>query len=226
MAYSKLASAIYNDVVSGLRGYTSTPTMSIEQLEDDIVDERLALIKAYILKGVIPKKDLLRQINCIPVDCKDIENCRQCEKADSFGGTPTMHFEIPPVLTDFGGGIEYIGSPDMLNSFIVYTNPTAMEYHKYRRRSASKPYVYVSSAINENGMIDCYVFNAPFLKRISVIAVFKDERMLEKFGCSCDEETENTSFLNAEIKDRLTKKKIYYYRQLAAPIMPNDQTPK
>lgn len=226
MAYTKLASAIYNDVVSGLRGYTSTPTMSIEQLEDDIVDERLSLIKMYITKGIIPKKDLLRQINCIPIDCKDIENCRKCKESYEFEGTPTMHFEMPPVLTDFGGGIEYIGSPDMLNSFSVYTSPNSLSYHKYNKRRAKKPYVFVSSAPNENGMIDCYVFNAPFLKRISVIAVFKDERMLEKFGCSCDDEIESTSFLNAEIKDRLTKKKIYYYRQLAAPILPNDQTPK
>jgi hypothetical protein len=39
--YSKLASAVYNDIVGGLRGYVSNPTMSMEQLEDDIVDERL-----------------------------------------------------------------------------------------------------------------------------------------------------------------------------------------
>nr|DAN94744.1 MAG TPA: hypothetical protein [Bacteriophage sp.] len=34
---------------------------------------------------------MLTEINCIPVDCKNIENCR-CKK--EFG-TPTMHFEIP-----------------------------------------------------------------------------------------------------------------------------------
>ena len=33
---NKLASAIYNDIVSGLAGITSTPTISIDQLEDDI----------------------------------------------------------------------------------------------------------------------------------------------------------------------------------------------
>jgi hypothetical protein len=30
MAYSKLASAIYNDIVGGLRGYSSTLTLSLE----------------------------------------------------------------------------------------------------------------------------------------------------------------------------------------------------
>ena len=54
--YGKLASAIYNDVVSGLRGIHSGPTMSLEQLEDDIVDERLQIIKEYSLKGILRLK--------------------------------------------------------------------------------------------------------------------------------------------------------------------------
>lgn len=38
---NKLASAIRNDVVSGLRGYHTNMSMSMEQLEDDIIDTRL-----------------------------------------------------------------------------------------------------------------------------------------------------------------------------------------
>lgn len=227
MTYDKLTSAIYNDLVSGLRGYTSAVSISREQLAEDVVDERLQLIKKYILQGIIPKKDLLRQISCIPVDCKDIESCgAKCGESEMFEGTPTMHIEIPQVITDFDGGIEYIGSTDLMNSFIVYTNSTALGYHKYRKRLKNKPYVFVNSAPNENGMLDCWIFNAPFLKKVSVIAVFKDERQLEQYGCNCEEAFENNTFLNAEIKDIVTKKKIYYYRQLAAPILPNDQTAK
>lgn len=89
----KLASAIRNDVVSGLRGYHTNMSMSLEQLCDDIVDERLQIIKEYSLKGVLPTKDLYISINCIPIDCKDLERCRcsyntECE-------TITAHFEIP-----------------------------------------------------------------------------------------------------------------------------------
>ena len=73
--YFKLASAIYNDVMSGLRGITSNLTMSLEQLEDDIIDERLQIIKEYSLKGLLPKKDLLLSINCINVDCNSLEKC-------------------------------------------------------------------------------------------------------------------------------------------------------
>ena len=64
----KLASAIRNDVVSGLRGYHNNLSMSMEQLEQDIVDERLLILKEYQLKGILPTKDLYISINCIPVD--------------------------------------------------------------------------------------------------------------------------------------------------------------
>jgi len=36
--------------------------------------------------------------------------------------------------------------------------------------------VYLDSAPNEHGMIDGYIFNAPLLKMISIVAVFKDPR--------------------------------------------------
>lgn len=227
MTYTKLASAIYNDIVSGLRGYNANPTLSLEQLEDEVAEERLFLIKQYILKGIIPKNDLLRTITCIPVDCKDIENCQDCRQKISpdWEGTPTMHFEIPLLLTDFGQvGIEYVGSPDLQNPFVVYTKPNTLKYRKYRKWGSNKPYVYINVAPNENGMCDCWIFNAPFIKKVSVIAVFKDERDLAKFGCSC--ESDNMSFLDSEIKERLTKKKIYYYRQLLQPQQPNNQVPK
>jgi hypothetical protein len=41
MIIEKLASAIFNDVVSGLRGHHSNISLSLEQLEDDIIDTRL-----------------------------------------------------------------------------------------------------------------------------------------------------------------------------------------
>lgn len=218
--YSKLASAVYNDIVGGLRGYTSNPTMSIEQLEDDLSEMRLTVIKEYSLKGLLPKDDLLRSINCIPVDCKNIENCN-C--GDSSFGTPTLHFEIPQIITDFNGGIEYVGTIDKQNSFYWYTNPNSVKYHKYRKRASKKPYVYIDITPNENGMLDCWVFGIPILKKITVIGIFKNLNQLE--GCeACN--PDNLSFLDSEIKRRVTELKIKYYRQLQPPIYNNDQAPK
>ena len=65
MIFKKLASAILNDVMSGLKGLHSNQSMSLEQLEDDILDERLQIIKEYQLKGILPINDLILTIDCI-----------------------------------------------------------------------------------------------------------------------------------------------------------------
>lgn len=218
----KLASAIRNDVVSGLRGYHTNMSMSIEQLMDEIVDERLQILKEYSLKGVLPVKDLYLSINCIPVDCKDLERCR-CPH-DLECATVTAHFEIPQIVNDYGAlSIDYIGSSDRQNPFIFYTSSTAYRYHKYRKRGKNKPYVWIDTTPNENGMYDCFVFNAPLLGQVSITAIFKDLRQLEKYACCTELRDDNMTFINNEIKKRLTEKKIRYYRALAAPLMPNDQ---
>lgn len=220
----KLASAIRNDVVSGLRGYHANMSMSMEQLCQDIVDERLQILKEYSLKGVLPLKDLYISINCIQVDCKNIERCR-CNTYDDCSNQPVAHFEIPQIVNDYGNlSIDYIGSTDRQLPFIFYTSSTAFRYHKYRKRGKNKPYVWIDTTPNENGMYDCFVFNAPLLDRVSVSAIFKDLRQLDQFACCADLQDDNMSFINNEIKKRLTEKKIRFYRQLQAPILPNDQS--
>jgi len=69
MIVTKLASAILNDLVGGLGGITSTPAISLLQLEDDVVDERLQIIKEYSIKNLLPRKDLMDSINCICLFC-------------------------------------------------------------------------------------------------------------------------------------------------------------
>lgn len=222
MIFKKLASAIRNDVVSGLRGYHVNPSMSLEQLEDDIVDERLQIIKEYSYKGILPVKDLLLSINCIKVDCKSLERCK-CN-LNSYN-TPTAHFEIPQILNDYGElAIDYIGSVDRQIPFIVYTSSTQWQYHQYRKRGKNKPYVWIDTTPNENGMYDCFVFNAPLLKTISIVAIFKDPRQIEQYGCCEPFSDENFTFIHNEIKKRLTEKKLRYYRQFQTLVLPNDQT--
>ena len=218
----KLASAIYNDIVSGLRGYHTNFSMSLEQLEQDVVDQRLQILKEYSLKGIIPAKDLYISINCIPVDCKSIDRCR-CNKI-SCPDPPMAHFEIPQILNDYGNkSIGYIGSVDKQFPFIYYTSSTSFRYHKYRKRGKDKPYVWIDTTPNENGMYDCFVFNAPLLNTVSVTAIFKDLRQLENYSCCSDLQDDNMSFIDNEIKKRVTENKIRYYRQMAAPNIPNDQ---
>lgn len=218
----KLASAIRNDVVGGLRGYHHNFSMSLDQLKDEIIDERLQILKEYSLKGVLPVKDLYISINCIPIDCKDLERCRCAGQDDCL--TPTAHFEIPQIVNDYGSmSIDYIGSTDRQNPFIYYTSSTAYRYHKYRKRGKNKPYVWIDTTPNENGMYDCFVFNAPMLEQVSISAIFKDLRQLENYACCAELKDDNMSFINNEIKKRLTEKKIRYYRALSPQNLPNDQ---
>ena len=71
-------------------------------------------------------------------------------------------------------------------------------------------------------MYDCFVFNAPLLSSVSITAIFKDLRQLGNYSCCMDLQDDNMTFINNEIKKRLTEKKIRYYRQLAAPTLSND----
>ena len=219
----KLASAIRNDVVSGLRGYHTNLSMSLEQLADDIIDERLQILKEYSLKGILPLKDLYISINCIPVDCKNIERCK-CGVSDECSEPPMAHFEIPQLLVDYGElSIDYVGSTDRQLPFIFYTSSTAFRYHKYRKRGKNRPYVWIDTTPNENGMNDCFIFNAPLLNQVSITAIFKDLRQLERYSCCTDMQDDNMTFINNEIKKRLTEKKLRYYRGYAPALAPNNQ---
>jgi hypothetical protein len=98
---------------------------------------------------------------------------------------------------------------------------------KYRKRGNNKPYVWIDYAPNAEGMLDCFLFNAPLLEQVSVVGVFKDPRQLNKYNCCNTEDLNgpdvNVSFIDELVKDKLTKEKIYYYRQLQANRLPNDQ---
>ena len=64
------------------------------------------------------------------------------------------------------------------------------------------------------------------MKVVSVIGIFKDPRQLSLYDCCKDDDIENYTFISAEIKKRLTEKKIRYYRQLAMQPTTNTQAPK
>ena len=128
MLTKKLASAIYNDIVAGMAGSEATLNLSLEQLEDEVVEERLSVIKQYSVKNLIPKKDLYYSLNCIELDCESLDKC--CYKSDD--DDLVAHFEIPQVVNDFGEeAIAYVGSTNKQIKFKVYTSPN-FRFHKYR----------------------------------------------------------------------------------------------
>lgn len=216
----KLASAVYNDVVGGLSGIISNPTISLDQIKVEINEERLSVIKDYAMKNLIPRKDLFMAINCIEVDCESLDKC-PCGKPNF--SKPTAHFEIPQVLNDIpGGGIEHIGSVDKQVKFKVYTTRNFVN-HKYRKRGANKPYVYIETTPNENNMYDGWIFNAPMIEVISAIIIPKNLEQVSGYSCCAEEDLENYTFLSTEIKKRLIEKKLRYYRQFYQQPQPNNQ---
>ena len=224
MLISKLASAIYNDIVSGLSGMHINHNISIEQLEDEVIETRLAVIKEYQLKGILPTDDLMLAINCVNIDCKDLNKCSCKAKLST---TAMAHFEIPQILLTYGiDPIDYIGSTDRQIQFNYYTSLKQISYQKYRKRRFGSPYVYIDTSPNENKMYDCYLYDAPLLKQVSIVAIFKDPRQLQNYSCCPADSDENMSFLDTVIKERLIKSKIYYYRQLQGVNTPNDQAYK
>lgn len=233
-AIRRLADIIVNDVNSGLRGYHTNMSMSVEQIEEEIVQMRLLIIKEYMMQGILPVQDLLMSLNCIPVDCDSLDKCG-CN-ATNCGSDPVAHFQIPQLLFDYGlkKAIYYIGTVDKQHPFIVYTRPfdRVSTIQKYRKRGKDKPWVYIDVTPNQEGLLDCYIFGAPLIKQVSVIGIFKDPRQLEDFQCNCADEFANEkatqmdtnfNFLDTIIKERLTKQKLYYYRTYSAPLLSNDQ---
>lgn len=205
--------------MSGLRGISSNPTISLEQLEDDIIDERLLVLKEFGAQNALPIKDLLLSLNCVQLDCKSLDKC-PCGTSYT---KPQLHFEIPQILNDMGEqSVDFIGSVDKSVQFVVYTS-TAFQMHQFKRRGADKPYVYIDTTPNENNMYDCWVFNAPLLKTLSVVAIFKDPRQLMNYSCCNNDDIINYNFIDNEVKRRVTEKKIKYYRQLASGYINNNQ---
>lgn len=227
MYIEKIASQIKNDILSGLRGYHHNLSLNLQQLEDEVVQTRLLIIRQQIASGMFPIKDLLIAINCVEVDCESLERCK-C-KSDGCD-TPVAHFQIPQIMSEFGNdSIDYIGSIDRKQRFTIIKSLAELQMRQYRKRGKNKPYVWIDFAPNSEGMLDCFLFNCSFIKQVSVVGVFKDPRQIEKFNCCTSSEysitgpDDNQSYISQLVKDKITQDKVRYYRQLAAPIKPNDQ---
>jgi hypothetical protein len=204
MNVKQIASAVLSHIYDGLKGAVANIAVSQEQLEDEVVAERNTVLKEYLIKGVVSLNEVYNAINCVETNCESMSKC--CSLPDI--GQKAIHFEIPPILVMDGGGstVKFIGSIDRKESYQVYTN-TDYKYHKYRKRGANKPYVYLDTTINSNGMIDGYIFNAPLVKMISVVAIFLDPRQLAQFSCCADEDVvTDCGLISNDIIHRLSQK--------------------
>ena len=222
MTLDKITSGIYNDIVAGLSGMNANPTISLDQLEDEVIETRHSVVKDWYLKGLLKPEDMMSAINCIPVDCADPSKCCNFQSQKS-----QLHFEIPKLMDDLGEiAINYIGSTDRTTSYDVYFNRDAIKMHSHKRRGADKPYVYIEKTPNENGKYDGWIYNLPFVKRITVIGIFHDPRDLSDYNCCNAQEYLDLGAISNEVKMRLTKQKLQYYRQNLQSPQPNNLIPR
>lgn len=221
MTLDKITSAILNDLNAGLNNANASPAISELQLEDEVIEMRHAVIKEWYLKGLIKPEDIMSAINCIPVDCADPSKC--CIPS----GKTQLHFEIPRLIDDLGdSAINYIGSTDRTTSYDVYFNRDAVKMHNHKRRGADKPYVYIEKTPNANGKYDGWIYNLPFVKRITIIGAFHDPRDLDEYACCNAQEYLDLGAISNEVKAKLTAQKVQYYRQLLQVPQQNNLIPR
>ena len=224
MNVNQIASAIINDLFSGnLVSLSNRAMISQEQIEDECIETRCAIIKDWYLKNMLNLGDMMIAINCVEVDCKDQNKC-SC-MSSLANAKMAKHFEIPQLMPGLGvDALAFVGSTDRSHAFKVYYNLEAIKYQqhyqKYRKRPNNKPFVYIEKTPNENGMYDCWIFDAPFVQYIAVIGIFKDPRQLEKYNCCDDIDYLEMGAISNEIKNRILQKKIQLYRTSAPPAAP------
>ena len=224
MNVNQIASAIINDLFSGnLVSLSNRAMISQEQIEDECIEARCAIIKDWYLKNMLNLGDMMVAINCVEVDCKDQNKC-SC-MSSLANAKMAKHFEIPQLMPGLGvDALAFVGSTDRSHAFKVYYNLEAIKYQqhyqKYRKRPNNKPFVYIEKTPNENGMYDCWIFDAPFVQYIAIIGIFKDPRQLEKYNCCDDIDYLEMGAISNEIKNRILQKKIQLYRTSAPPAAP------
>ncbi len=224
MNVNQIASAIINDLFSGnLVSLSNRAMVSIEQLTDEVIETRNAVIKDWYIKNMLNLSDMTVAINCVEVDCKDQNKC-SC-MSSLANAKMAKHFEIPQLMPGLGSdALAFVGSTDRSHAFKVYYNLEAIKYQqyyqKYRKRYKPKPFVYIEKTPNENGMYDCWIFNAPLVQYVAVIGIFKDPRQLEKYNCCDDIDYLEMGAISNEIKNRILQKKIQLYRTSAPPAAP------
>ena len=227
MTLDKITSAIISDLYSGLAGFNANETLSYEQISDEVSEKRQVVIKELFAKNLLKTEDLAVSLNCVDVECKDMVKCKDikyhpncdCKTEDTKTYKLQSHFEIPMLLTDVGeDAIIYIGSADGMIPFKVYYSLETTKSNQYRRRGNNEPFVYIDKTANSNQKHDCWLFNAPFVKKVKVVGVFKDLRQLEEYTCCQDFDYLDFGIISDEVKNRVKKDKFVFYRQnLAQP---------
>jgi hypothetical protein len=222
MTLKQLASAIRNHVVDGLDGISAT-SFSTEQLEDEVLLAASSSIAKLTMQGLIDIGKLTQRIDGIPIVPKDLSTNCQVESEQC-----APHFEIPNVNRAAENPIMFLGSFDSRLVLKVYYDRD-YRYHKYRLATSNRPFAWVSTSANTNGLYDVFLFNMSKYNNIKFLSMdILLDNPYDLLGTDYFEQFASSEFyaplyIQEEIIDRLTQKYVNYYRQLHMQQAPNTQ---
>ena len=228
MTLDQLIGAIQNNIGAGLKEVGNYP-YSLEQIKDEISNTRSQIVYSLSKLGKLDAKDF----------AQTPENSFEVVPAQ-FSGTDFMEEGVSvatiyiPRLTQTAAGVSpivYLGPMDMSLNMIVYFDYNKANSHKYSRIIKNLPYAMIGAVQNDTGDLPVHLFNLgpmPF-KYATVRAIFDDPiKVMEENDGVYAGEVEFPAPLGVQemIIDQLSDKYITYYRKLAHPNEPNDQTDK
>lgn len=222
MTLAEMASAIRNHVVDGLNGVSST-SFSAVQLQDEIIQTTAAVIIKLTAQGLLDINKLTQRIDGIRIECRDLS--ANCQVASETGAP---HFLIPNVNRAAKEPIQYLGTLDGNLSFKVYYDRD-YRFHKYRLATSRRPFAWVSTTPDADGMHDVFLFNLGKyneLKFISIDALFDNPYDLLNTPYYSQFESAEfyaPSYVQKEVIDTLSQQYVNYYRQLHLNPKPNTQ---
>lgn len=225
MTLEQIASAIRNNISSGLKG-VGNYTYSLEQIKDDISATRSQLILQYddtkkpnIVHYAQKKSNIPLEITQYPLGGYE-------EAAQTV-----LTAKIPALAaTNSNSAVLYLGPPDMSLNVRVYYDSNRVNTHKYTRVIKNRPYAFIDSAMDDDGQVPVYLFNlgpSPF-RSLTISAIFDDPiKLMEKEGIFSDaEEFPAPLAIQELIINEITSRYIAYYKRLHTANQSNDQTDK
>lgn len=222
MTLKQMATAVRNNVGGGVKGADFT-SFSIAQLEDELLINTPAVLLKLAAEGMLDISRVYQRIDGIELECKDLSN--NCEvKLD----TCAPHFQIPALNVMVGSPVPYLATADGSFTFKVYLDKD-YRFHKYRLATSNKPFAWISTSSNGDGLVDVYLFNLgdyEALKFVTIHALFDNPYNLlltDYYAQFTNAEYYAPAMAQGMLVDSLTQKYVQYYRQLEKGPKPNIQ---
>jgi hypothetical protein len=223
MTLEEMASAIRNHIGDGLKEVDDF-SYSIQQIKDEIGTMRNRLIYDLSKAGKLDPTQFSQKI--------DGESMKIEYKPFPINSTHPVKrvpcIRIPrPAMTADNSSIIYIGPADLSMDFVRYFDASFNE-HKYNRVISGRPYCFIDMGSTLDGKVEVYLFglDGSLLSNMAVRMIIGDVvGALESDGVfGDDEEFPAPPAIQDMIIDNISKRYVYYYRQLNQPNEPNTNT--